>query len=234
MYPLGFITTICQAEVFDLGCTGITKRAQPAPGAGQPSHTGTVASMGHRRRGQPGNLTHQSVPIKQHREHEVIFKPRLQKQKCWASIKLWATALPIWGTHRLLHAKDPKVIPTAGALTAALLHCQPFHFGIEHHLTVSTKIIINSQKAPTTCHVQASELRSSWRTGAGSHQLWHLCTGVCAQPPLSCSSRAGGRKSPALPTTFPELLLATPHSIFSLKKWSAGFHWRMSSSSTRL
>lgn len=184
----------------------------------------------HRHRGSHGTqeeraareLTHQSVPTKQ---HELILKPRLQKQKCWASTESSEEqeALPIWGTHGLLHARNLKVISTAGALTAALLHCQPFHVGIKHHLIVSTKIISNSQKASTTCHVQASELRSSWRTGAVSHRLWHHCTGICVQPALylqfqSFSCSTPGRKSPALATTFPELLPATPHSISSPKK----------------
>lgn len=195
-----------------------------------------MASTGHRRRGQQGCSPPSLCPVStslflnhDYRNRNAEPLPSSEEQE----------ALPIWGTHRLLHTKDPKVISTAGALTAALLQCQPFHFRIKHHLIVSTKIISNSQKAPTTCHVQASELRSSGRTGAGCHRLWHGCTGVCAQPPLhlqlqsfSCS-KAGG-KSPALPTTLPELLPATPHSIFAPKKLSAGAHWRMSSSSTRL
>lgn len=180
--------------------------------------------MAHRRRGQRGSSPTNLCPPNStssfwnhdYRNRNAEPLPSSEEQE----------ALPIWGTHGLLHAKNLKVISTAGALTAALLHCQPFHVGIKHHLIVSTKIISNSQKASTTCHVQASELRSSWRTGAVSHRLWHHCTGICVQPALylqfqSFSCSTPGRKSPALATTFPELLPATPHSISSPKKSSA-------------
>lgn len=93
-------------------------------------------------------------------------------------------ALPIWGfTHRLLLAKDLKVTSTAGALTVALLYCQPFHFGIKHHLIVSTKVISNSQKAPTAYpSFRAQELLKdrSWI----SQTVTPLLRGLCSATPL--------------------------------------------------
>lgn len=210
---LGFITTICQAEVFDLGCTGITR--------GQPSHTGTVASTGHRKRGQRGSSPPNLCPVStslflnyDYRNRNAEPLPSSEEQE----------ALPIWGTHRLLHVKDPKVIFTDAALTAALLHGQPFHFGIKHHLIVSTKIISNSQKAPTTCHVQASELRSSWRTGAGSHRLWHGCTGVWASAAAPREGKALLSPSPSLNCSLP-LHTASSHprndQLEPTEEWAA-------------
>lgn len=101
---------------------------------------------------------------------------------------------------------------TAGALTAALLHCQPFHVGIKLHLIVSTQIISN--RARKLQQLATSKLQSS---GAPEERSWFsvavtvLHRGLCSATPVPAAPELqlqhGGKEKPC-----------SPHSIFSPEK----------------
>lgn len=93
---------------------------------------------------------------------------------------------------------------TAGALTAALLHCQPFHVGIKLHLIVSTQIISN--RARKLQQLATSNLQSS-----GAPEGEELHRGLCSATPVPAAPELqlqhGGKEKPC-----------SPHSIFSPEK----------------